>query len=40
MVSKDVWGPSTWTLFHTLAEKVKEKLTLEHINLAKKVLKS
>ena len=28
MVSKDVWGPSTWTLFHTLAEKVKE----EHFN--------
>jgi N-acyl-D-aspartate/D-glutamate deacylase len=25
MVSKDVWGPSTWTLFHTLAEKVKEE---------------
>ncbi len=28
MVSKDVWGPSTWTLFHTLAEKIKE----EHFN--------
>lgn len=25
MASKDVWGPSTWTLFHTLAEKVKEE---------------
>lgn len=25
MVSKDVWGPATWTLFHTLAEKVKEE---------------
>lgn len=25
MVSKDVWGPSTWTLFHTLAEKIKEE---------------
>ena len=24
MASKDVWGPATWTLFHTLAEKVKE----------------
>jgi len=28
MVSKDVWGPSTWILFHTLAEKIKE----EHFN--------
>ena len=28
MASKDVWGPATWTLFHTLAEKVKE----EHFN--------
>jgi hypothetical protein len=25
MTSKDVWGPATWTLFHTLAEKVKEE---------------
>ena len=25
MASKDVWGPATWTLFHTLAEKVKEE---------------
>ena len=24
MTSKDTWGPATWTLFHTLAEKVKE----------------
>ena len=24
MASKDTWGPSTWTLFHTLAEKVKD----------------
>lgn len=28
MASKDIWGPATWTLFHTLAEKVKE----EHFN--------
>lgn len=25
MASKDVWGSATWTLFHTLAEKVKEE---------------
>ena len=25
MASKDTWGPSTWTLFHTLAEKVKDE---------------
>lgn len=25
MASKDIWGPSTWTLFHTLSEKVKEE---------------
>jgi hypothetical protein len=24
MVSKDTWGPATWTLFHTLAEKVND----------------
>lgn len=24
MASKDIWGPATWTLFHTLAEKVKD----------------
>ena len=24
MASKDTWGPATWTLFHTLAEKVKD----------------
>lgn len=28
MASKDIWGPSTWTLFHTLAEKIKD----EHFN--------
>ena len=28
MASKDVWGPATWTLFHTLAEKIKD----EHYN--------
>ena len=28
MASKDVWGPATWTLFHTMAEKVKD----EHFN--------
>jgi hypothetical protein len=25
MASKDVWGPATWTLFHTLAEKIKDE---------------
>jgi len=25
MASKDVWGPSTWTLLHTLAEKIKDE---------------
>ena len=25
MASKDIWGPSTWTLFHTLAEKIKDE---------------
>ena len=34
MASKDVWGPSTWTLFHTLAEKIKD----EHFNDAKSEL--
>jgi hypothetical protein len=24
MASKDTWGPATWTLFHTLAEKIKD----------------
>ena len=24
MASKDIWGPATWTLFHTLAEKIKD----------------
>jgi hypothetical protein len=28
MTSKDIWGPATWTLFHTLAEKIKD----EHFN--------
>lgn len=28
MTSKDIWGPSTWTLFHTLAEKIKD----DHFN--------
>lgn len=28
MTTKDVWGPATWTLFHTLAEKVND----EHFN--------
>lgn len=25
MASKDTWGPATWTLFHTLAEKIKDE---------------
>lgn len=25
MASKDAWGSATWTLFHTLAEKVKDE---------------
>ena len=25
MASKDTWGPATWTLFHTLAEKAKDE---------------
>lgn len=25
MTTKDVWGPATWTLFHTLAEKVNDE---------------
>jgi hypothetical protein len=24
MASKDTWGPATWTLFHTLAEKIQD----------------
>ena len=24
MTSKDTWGPATWTLFHTLAEKIQD----------------
>ena len=28
MTTKDTWGPATWTLFHTLAEKVSD----EHFN--------
>ena len=32
MVSKDTWGPATWTLFHTLAEKIND----EHFNETKK----
>jgi hypothetical protein len=31
MTSKDTWGPATWTLFHTLAEKIQDK----HFNEAK-----
>lgn len=25
MTTKDTWGPATWTLFHTLAEKVNDE---------------
>lgn len=25
MATKDTWGPATWTLFHTLAEKVNDE---------------
>lgn len=34
MASKDTWGPATWTLFHTLAEKIKD----ENFNETKKEL--
>lgn len=33
-MSKSVWGPPTWILFHTLAEKIKE----EHFNTKKEEL--
>ena len=44
MTSKDTWGPATWTLFHTLAEKVKESdfnhLKMEMLTYVKRICHS
>jgi hypothetical protein len=44
MTSKDTWGPATWNMFHTLAEKIKESdfnhLKTEMLTYVKRICNS